>query len=327
MRVTPTQQSIIKTLIYSKCFRYAMTSGQLYTLLIIPYAVDFCDFLEELEQLIKRKVVICKKNMYTLKDDIPHIERTRKNRISSRKKNLYRDRAIHLLRWIPTIQFIGLSGSMAMENSDKKDDIDFFIITSTGSVWLTRFFSILLLDIFGLRRKPHGVSANKICLNMFIDEDSLSLKPYDRDLFSAHEVVQVKPLLNRNNVYERFLKANGWVREYLGNSFQNAKLQMPNDKWEKRKTISSVINICISSLTFLLEGFANYLQLLYMKKKRTREVVEEGYVRFHPHDARQYVLPVYQKNVKKILKRLEKSSSDFSEFHALNPGGFFSSVH
>lgn len=49
-----------------------------------------------------------------------------------------------------------------------------------------------------------------------------------------------------------------------------------------------------------LEALARWVQLKYMAKKRTTEVVEEGRLRFHPQDAREWVLPEYQKKLKEL---------------------------
>jgi len=49
-----------------------------------------------------------------------------------------------------------------------------------------------------------------------------------------------------------------------------------------------------------LEVLARWAQLKYMAKKRTTEVVEEGRLRFHPQDARNWVLPEYKKRLKKL---------------------------
>jgi hypothetical protein len=49
-----------------------------------------------------------------------------------------------------------------------------------------------------------------------------------------------------------------------------------------------------------LEALARWAQLRYMAKKRTTEVVEKGRLRFHPQDARSWVLPEYQQRLKKL---------------------------
>ncbi len=49
-----------------------------------------------------------------------------------------------------------------------------------------------------------------------------------------------------------------------------------------------------------LEALARWLQLKYMAPRRTIEVVEPGRIRFHPQDARQWILKKYQARLKKL---------------------------
>lgn len=49
-----------------------------------------------------------------------------------------------------------------------------------------------------------------------------------------------------------------------------------------------------------LEALARWAQLKYMAPRRTTEVVEPGRIRFHPQDAREWVLKEYQKRLDKL---------------------------
>jgi len=49
-----------------------------------------------------------------------------------------------------------------------------------------------------------------------------------------------------------------------------------------------------------LEALARWLQLKYMASRRTTEIVEPGRIRFHPQDARAWVLKEYKKRLNKL---------------------------
>ncbi len=49
-----------------------------------------------------------------------------------------------------------------------------------------------------------------------------------------------------------------------------------------------------------LEALARWAQLKYMQPRRTTEVVEPGRIRFHPQDARDWVLKEYKARLKKL---------------------------
>lgn len=179
-------------------------------------------------------------------------------------------RAGQALQVIPTIQLVGVTGGLAMNNAKKEDDIDLFIIAKSGTLWLTRLLSIVMTP--NRRKRKDTNVKNKVCLNMFVSEDNLAVAP--RDLFAAHEILQMKPLWNRGGMYNKFLKANAWVRQFLPNAPLLKVAHIP-----KR-----------SSFIFrLFEPFARSLQLWYMRGHRTREVITEYALQFHPRDARVWV--------------------------------------
>ncbi len=50
-----------------------------------------------------------------------------------------------------------------------------------------------------------------------------------------------------------------------------------------------------------LEALAQKGQLRYMEPRRTTEVIEPGRIRFHPQDAREWILKEYQSRLKKLV--------------------------
>lgn len=180
------------------------------------------------------------------------------------------------LRLLPTIECIGVTGTLAMNNADFHDDIDFLIICKPRTLWLTRLLVTVILDLFSLRRRPGDRKfRDKICLNMFMTTDALAVPVTDRDLFTAHEVLQMKPLWDRGGTYQAFLNANRWVKKFLPTA------------WASKVKHSTVI-IRHSALS-LFEPMARTFQLWYMRKRRTTEVVTDTVIRFHPVDAREWI--------------------------------------
>lgn len=55
-----------------------------------------------------------------------------------------------------------------------------------------------------------------------------------------------------------------------------------------------------SQILTQLEALSKRLQLEYMASRRTTEVIEPGRIRFHPQDARKWVLSRYQLRLEKL---------------------------
>lgn len=119
-----------------------------------------------------------------------------------------------LLQFVPGVRFIGVTGSLAMSSAVPEDDIDFLIIAAKNRLWLTRALVLAALLAWGVKRPDDGRTEypNLICANIFLSENDLYVP--DENLFIAHEICQMLPLLGEN-AYRAFLQANRWVRNFL----------------------------------------------------------------------------------------------------------------
>jgi len=203
--------------------------------------------------------------------------------------------------WIPSVLLVGVTGGLAMENAKSEDDIDLFFITTAHSIWITRLLVTLITQLQGVRRLPDSaIVADSICLNMFMAVSTLTLARKEQDLFSAHEVLQMIPLWQRGSVYRKFLTANRW-----------AKLYLPTAWADKFHDSGSIVKYSRGSQFFswllrMFEPLARALQLWYMKKRRTTEVIERDVLRFHPRDARLWVKKKYALRLKKANVPLDR---------------------
>jgi hypothetical protein len=200
------------------------------------------------------------------------LKRTRRERIFPRKMKIAR-KIGQIINFIPTLKGVFVTGALAMGNADQKSDIDLMFVTNKGALWLSRGLTLLLLKLTGIKTRKYGNPSqeDRLCLNLWLDETALVWPKRNRNLFSAHEIAQVIPLINKNEIYERFLFANRWLKDYWPNSVRIVK---------PKKTK-------IKPLLFWLrpfEALARYSQYLYMRKKITREIIEKNKAVFHPRD-------------------------------------------
>ena len=194
-------------------------------------------------------------------------------------------RAAGYLSKIPFILFVGISGSLAMNNAKPQSDIDLFIITQKNTLWISRFFSLVLLSLnhFSLRRAHNKNERNKICLNLWIDQNALTMPDMPQNAYTAHEIAQVVPLYNKMGTYSQWISKNDWVNGY----WPHAISLSPNTL---RKSSSSTSRI----LVFLNTVFY-VIQRMYMHGKITREKVTIHYAYFHPFDWGEVVMKELKK--------------------------------
>src|SRR3990167_9385111 len=198
-------KSILATLAYHDIFDYPLTADQIHRYLIRGKtslkAVD-----KILATLLKQKKIIqysssesslIESNSITTLDVARRIEKFstgsnsnilfalfgRQNlfplRIRREKYSKSKFKRTHffakVLKIIPTLKLVAISGALAMQNSHNNDDIDLVLVTSRGTLWTTRFFASILLMPY--KRDPQGAKvSNRACLNVFLDESDLDRK-------------------------------------------------------------------------------------------------------------------------------------------------------
>lgn len=203
----------------------------------------------------------------------------------SKQKLIIAKKASQILSKIPTVKFVGITGSLAMMNAKKDSDIDLMIVTSAGMLWSTRLISLICL-LGQIRRFDDRNQKDKLCLNMWLDQDDLVWKKSDRNVYTAHEIGQIVPLVNKCETYEKFLHENKWILDYWPNSVEKKYMVYSKSYIGKTKIQYTIYNI----LHTWLEAVAFKLQYNHMKSKITREVITPTRALFHPQDWGKVVL-------------------------------------
>lgn len=281
-------KAILQTLMYADIFNYPLKGYEAYKWLV-GKETTLLKVEKKLNELVAKKKIKKNKGYFFLKKNSGLVEkRLRREKFS---KNLFRKAIIfsYLLKLIPWVKLVGISGGLALKDASKPDDIDFLIIAQENRLYLSRLFVLLLLECFGVRRKVgmrERETRGKICINTLLDENFLEQK--NKDLYTAHEVLQMRLCWQRQGIYSKYLVDNEWVFKYLPNWTSKHKYIKP-----KVKKGSGVFNY--------LENLAKNYQLKIMQKPQGLERIEEGGLYFYPKDYRGNILRIYQKKTKNII--------------------------
>lgn len=281
------QSAIIKTLLYGDIFDYPLSQEEIWKFLISSKKVG----RTELKKILKQSNIFFKDNYYFVSESSNSLNKRKKREKISFKKLIIAKNIINKLSILPTVKFIGISGSLALLNSEEEDDIDIFVITSKGSLWLTRLLMIVILKIMRKHRgKGDKNIKDKFCLNMMIDQSYLAFPMKRRNLYTAHEIVQILPVLEKDKIFEKFLAENLWVKKYLPN------IKFPDKIRDKKINIPFYIPI--------VEFFFRNFQMIILKRGLTNETAEKSFFAFHPFDYKVFTLEVYRKKLR-MYKLLE----------------------
>ncbi|MBI2010445.1 MAG: hypothetical protein HYS86_04710 [Candidatus Chisholmbacteria bacterium] len=314
--------AILRTLAYADIFSYPLTQKEFHHWLINRKKASVSSVNSAVSVLLKKPAKIARVgHYYTLKGRTYFVNLRHHRGSWSRPKLIEAKRVGEWLKIIPTITMVAVTGALSMGNTDKDDDIDLLIVTTPNTLWLTRLLVVPLISLIAKRRTPstsyksldpeqakrvEGLKDksfnNAICLNLWLDETALMIPKKNQNLYTAHEVAQVKPLWSRparrspeqsrkgeggREVKNKLLIHNRWVKQFLA----NIKILSKPTK-EKSTKPSSVVNI--------VNQFAFLIQHLYMKRRITREKVTLHAAFFHPKNTKSEVMKQYHFRLRQL---------------------------
>lgn len=132
-----------------------------------------------------------------------------------------------LVRLIPWIVTIAVTGSVAYGSAGKRDDIDLFIITKRNRMWLSIFLALVLVRILKLLRLRPAMLL-PFCMSYVHDEHGFrnEARKSVNPLF-ARELLKAVPLAGKGN-YRRILEENKWVQAMHASPYVEKVESLPN---------------------------------------------------------------------------------------------------
>jgi hypothetical protein len=199
-----TADELVKILLYFDVFSYPLTKGEIISYSGIgPGRKHVADRI--LCALKDQGILSCYRGYYYLGDRRSIVSR----RIDGNRRAAGRMRdAVRYSRIIASFPFIRgvfLSGSISKGFMSADDDIDYFIVTEPGRLWLVRTFLTLFKKVFLFN------SHKNFCINYFVDTKHLLIAEQNR--YTATEVVFLIPVFN-SLLHCRIIEQNSWVKAW-----------------------------------------------------------------------------------------------------------------
>lgn len=164
---------------------------------------------------------------------------------------------LFLLKYLSCVRFVGVTGSSSMSGYTPQNDVDLFVIAKAGTLWFSRLATIVLAKTLRI----HGGSG--VCLNMYFDEDGLSIPKVKQNTYIAHELLQMRPLIDKTSIHSLLIQANLWVFDF----FPNARQLFLHNPQDSRLTNNS--------LSYFIEQFLKSIQIPLIKKNKTDFLIGE----------------------------------------------------
>lgn len=200
------RQAVLRTVTYADVFGHPLTEAETHRFLVgeaAPRAAVSTALRELVPERLTRR-----EGLYMLRGRGELVE-TRRRRAEASAR-LWPDavRYGRLLADLPFVRMVAVTGSLARDNVEADSDIDYLVVTAAGRVWVGQGFT-------GVVRRAVQLRGIRLCPNYLLSEQALKLG--DRNIYTAHELVQMVPVAG-HAVYRRMRRLNDWTAEFLPNA-------------------------------------------------------------------------------------------------------------
>ena len=286
------QGAIVKTIAFFDLFDYPLTDREAWQWLLMHK----CGFSEVHKILNSGQLdnVENRNGFYFLRGREEILEKRFAKYNYTERKFRRAVRIARLFRLIPWIKMIAVGNNIGAHNLSNDGDIDFFIVTDDDRIWISRFFSVLIVKILGLR--PRGADMkDKICLSFFVSENSSDLEKLmiDEDIYFVYWLAGLTPIFKKDDF--DFSDKNKWIGKYLPN-LEPEKIVL------KRKIEGNgrIIFKYFGGLEFLMKKAQ--LKVLPEKIKESMDsdpniIVNDRILKFHLNDRRRWFRDEWKKKI------------------------------
>ena len=258
-------KNIIATITYYDVLDFPLTSFEIWKHLVALPTEDGVQKTWTLEQIIAelenkeiKEYISHKYGFYTLIGREKLVKSRRERELLSIEKIHKLKKYAKILKMVPFIRMIMVTGNLSYKNSKKDSDLDVLVVCKYKHLWTGRFLITCITHVLGIRM--HGDKhADRICLNYYMTDKFLEVPT--KDLFAAHEYSFSFPIYEAE-VYKKFVKSNIWIKDYKPH-YQTDVLTM--DLCEKDSSRAQFVRNTFESI-FGFEFIERFLKNIQTKK-------------------------------------------------------------
>src|SRR5690554_441381 len=271
------EEAVEKTLLYSAIFNSGMDKEKLYKSLF-DIKLNRDEFERTLLKLYLENKIFYKNEIIFL-SNYAYAENVNREVNSANNK-----KALRLIKLIPFISSVSLSGGTAHYGIESHNDLDLFIITRKNSLYIVYAVIHLLSLLLKIRKE--------LCANYLIDESHLEIT-HTRDFYTAHQIISLKPIKNEVKL-NQFFNANKWINNFF-----------PNFSRNENSSASSYDLFILIPLNKILKFFYRFLYRRKIISNQDSIILNDFTIKLHTNDNR-------QKITKEFLKTWENYKENIS---------------
>jgi len=203
----------------------------------------------------------------------------------------------------PFVELVCVCNSLPINDTNYNSDIDLFIVTKKGKLFIARAFFTFLTHIFRVRR--HGAKIEKrFCLSFYICEsnlnlENLTLKPFD--IYLAYWLKTMQPISGDFEIYEELININSnWIKKYFPHNLpKNKRYFRPRTekqiKWKEK--IEKFLNKEKYEKKMMAWQLSRAKQKSDNLTNKSGTIIQENILKFHNKDIREEVKNTWKKRI------------------------------
>lgn len=210
-----------------------------------------------------------------------------------------------LIMLAPYVRCVTISGSLSKDYMEKGSDLDFFLITKPGRLWMVKALMVFIKKVILLNSHRH------FCVNYLIDEAHLEIE--EKNIFTATEVITLRPVAGAT-LFRKFIKTNPWSESWYPNYHCRPTDDIPDHQPGLRRFLEVLLN---NRLGDWLERKAMHIfERRIANRYKDKLSKEDLRIAFKSSE---HVSKYHEKNFqRKVRDRFRQKVKEFEEKHQLN---------
>ncbi|HEX5430068.1 MAG TPA: hypothetical protein VFX17_03270 [Patescibacteria group bacterium] len=243
--------AILKTMAFFSLYELPVNLSTIHQLLYKARA-SFEQVSAEVAKLTSEGRVQAQDGLYALKSWDEGRILGNKKEIGKRWRKVWR--YFWVLSLVPFVDQISVINSLALGNADHESDIDFFVVTAPGKLYLVRSIIIAVFRILGVYKTRQHVN-ERFCFGFYVSSDHESLEDVlvdGEDPLFAFWFASFAPILNQKS-YLHLVGSNRWINDYFPNFDPGTRLAYIKQSSWLVSVLKRTLEILLVVPAFLLE--------------------------------------------------------------------------
>jgi hypothetical protein len=292
--ITAVQEHILRTVLYYDIFNYPLKSSEVFRFLGTNH-LDEDVVINDLQKLVDQQLLYQFGDFFSAQRDPINVTRRIKGNKTADIYLPIAQKQAKKIASFPFVRAVMASGSLSKNYMDEDSDLDFFIVTEPGRLWIARTLLVAYKRLFLFNSHKY------FCVNYFVDTEHLEIE--EKNLFTATELATVIPLHNAVS-YRQLHNANPWLGEFFPNyQIRTTEHLLP----VKDNVFKKILEKCLNPVASILEKYFMALTLQRWKRIYHRDYPDADFkIAFkskkyasknHPKHYQRKVMDLYQEKL------------------------------